>query len=81
MGNMASLLYALDESASAAFYDFDKTGTIIANAREDGWEGYEGSAGGGCGVESSWGGGLPTTRLRVGLFNGGCWNAIIQGVT
>lgn len=52
MGNMASLLYALDESASPAFYDSDKTGTIIANAREDGWEGCKGSTGEGCGLES-----------------------------
>lgn len=81
MGNMASLLYALDESASATFYDSDKTGTIIANAREDGWEGCKGSAGGGCGLKSSWGGGLPTTRLGVGLFNGDICNDIIQGVT
>lgn len=36
MGNMASPLCALDDSASATFYDSDQTGTIIANAREDG---------------------------------------------
>lgn len=39
-------------------------------------DGCKGSAGGGCGLESSWGGGLPTTRLRVGLFNGDICNDI-----
>lgn len=68
MGNMASPLCALDDSASTTFYGADQTGTIIANAREDGREGC--TCRGEVMSRLLRGEGLPTTKLIVDLFNG-----------